>query len=42
VVKAKQYLYPAEFLALVSCEKVPLKWRQAFAVVTYLTGVRCA
>jgi integrase len=34
--KSKQYLYPAEFLALVSCEDVPLKWRQAFAVVTYL------
>jgi len=34
--RAKVYLYPAEFLALVSCEHVPLQWRRFFAVTTYL------
>jgi integrase len=34
--KAKQYLYPSELLALVSCRDVPLEWRRAFAVATYL------
>jgi integrase len=34
--KAKVYLWPSEFLALVSCTDVPLEWRRAFAVTTYL------
>lgn len=34
-----QFLYPSEFLALVLCEKVPLRWRRLYAVATYL-GVR--
>jgi integrase len=34
--KAKQYLWPSELLALVSCPDVPLAWRRAFAVTTYL------
>jgi len=34
--KAKQYLYPSEVLALVSCADVPLEWRRAFAVTTYM------
>src|SRR6185312_7375047 len=33
--KAKQYLYPSEFLALVSCEEVPIRWRRLFALATY-------
>ena len=34
--KAKVYLWPSEFLKLVSCADVPLRWRRAFAVTTYL------
>lgn len=34
--KAKVYLWPSEFLALVSCERVPMKWRRMFAITTYL------
>jgi integrase len=34
--KAKVYLWPSEFLALVSCLDVPLEWRRAFALTTYL------
>jgi integrase len=34
--KSKVYLWPSEFLALVSCEEVPLKWRRMFAIATYL------
>lgn len=33
--KAKQYLYPSEFLALASSEAVPLQWRRAVAVAVY-------
>jgi integrase len=33
--KAKQYLYPSEFLAFVSCERVPLRWRRAVALAVY-------
>jgi integrase len=36
VSKAKQYLYPSELLALVSCERVPLRWRRVFALGAYL------
>ena len=32
----KVYLYPDEFLKLVSCADVPLKWRRLYAVTTYL------
>lgn len=32
----KQYLYPSEFEAFVSCEDVPLEWRTFVAVATYL------
>lgn len=32
----KQFLYPDEFLTLVSSPTVPLKWRRVFAVTTYL------
>lgn len=34
--KSKVYLWPTEFLQLVSCLDVPLEWRRAFAVTTYL------
>lgn len=34
--KARAYLYPAEFSALVACEAVPLDWARFFAVATYL------
>ncbi len=34
--KAKVYLWPSEFLALVSCDLVPLAWRRIFALATYL------
>jgi integrase len=33
--KQKQYLYPSEFLAIVSCARVPLRWRRAVAVAVY-------
>lgn len=33
--KAKQYLYPSEFLQFVSCEIVPLRWRRAVALAIY-------
>jgi integrase len=33
--KAKQYLYPSEFLAVVSCVRVPLRWRRAVALAVY-------
>lgn len=33
--KAKQYLYPSEFLKLASCAKVPLRWRRAVALAIY-------
>ncbi len=36
IVKAKQFLYPSEFLQLVSCEEVPLPWRRAVVLSVYL------
>ena len=35
--RAKQYLYPSEFLQFVSCPDVPLRWRRAvtIAIFTY-------
>lgn len=34
--KAKVYLWPSEFLQLVSCEDVPLRWRRFFTITAYL------
>lgn len=34
--RAKQLLYPSEFLKLVSCEDLPLRWRRAIVVAIYL------
>lgn len=39
--KAKQYLYPSEFLRLVSCAQVPMRWRVVFTLSVYL-AVRAA
>lgn len=33
--RAKQYLYPSEFLRFVSCDAVPLRWRRAVALAVY-------
>jgi integrase len=33
--KAKQYLYPSEFLQLITCEAVPRRWRRAVALAVY-------
>lgn len=33
--KAKQYLYPSEFLLLWACEKVPLRFREMYAILVY-------
>jgi integrase len=33
--KAKQFLFPSEFLQLVTCEKVPRRWRRAVALAVY-------
>jgi integrase len=33
--KAKQYLYPSEFLQFVSCPRVPLSWRRSVAIAVY-------
>ena len=33
--KAKQYLYPSEFLKFVSCEEIPIRWRRAVALAIY-------
>jgi len=33
--KAKQYLYPSEFLTFVSCDDIPLRWRRAVALAVY-------
>lgn len=34
--KSKAYLFPAEFIALVSCAAIPAPWRRMYAVTTYL------
>jgi len=39
VKRAKQFLYPNEFLAFVSCAEVPVRWRQNAAIAVYL-GLR--
>lgn len=33
--KAKVYLSPSEFSALVSCDRVPVRWRRLFALAVY-------
>ena len=33
--KAKQFLFPSEFLKFVECERVPLRWRRAVALAIY-------
>jgi integrase len=35
-VKAKVYLWPSEFLALVTCEQVPIRYRRLIALSVYL------
>jgi integrase len=35
VKKSKSYIFPTEFLALVMCERVPIRWRQLFALSVY-------
>lgn len=39
--KAKQYLYPTEFLQLIGCEEVPIRWRVVFVLSVYFV-VRAA
>ncbi|MBX3205486.1 MAG: tyrosine-type recombinase/integrase [Labilithrix sp.] len=34
--RRKTWIYPNEFLQLVSCEAVPLEWRELYAVACYL------
>lgn len=34
--KAKAYLYPSEFLAVVTCARVPIRWRRLIALHVYL------
>lgn len=34
--KAKVYLYPSEVLAVLTCERVPSRWRRLFALSVYL------
>lgn len=36
VKKAKQYLYPSEFLRFVDCPEVSLRWRRVVALLVYL------
>lgn len=33
--RSKSYLYPGEFLAVVSCERVPIRWRRLIALSVY-------
>lgn len=33
--RSKSYLYPSELLALLSCERVPLRWRRIYALAVY-------
>lgn len=36
LIKSKVYLYPSEFLALVTCERVPRRWVHLFTLASYL------
>lgn len=33
--RSKAYLYPSELLSLVTCERVPLRWRRIYALAVY-------
>jgi integrase len=33
--RAKQHLYPSEFLRFATCERVPLRWRRAVTIAIY-------
>lgn len=35
VKKSKSYVYPAEFVRLVECARVPIRWRRLFAAAIY-------
>lgn len=35
VKKSKSYIFPSEFLAVLSCERVPIRWRRLFTVAVY-------
>ncbi len=35
VVKSKAYLFPAEFLAMMVCQRIPIRWRRLFAAAIY-------
>ena len=35
IIKSKAYLYPSEFLALMRCPRVPIRWRRLIAVNIY-------
>ena len=35
VKKSKSYIFPAEFRALISCERVPIRWRRLFTLAVY-------
>lgn len=32
--KSKVYLYPSEFLKLISCEAIPVRWRRLYTLAT--------
>ena len=34
--KGKVYLYPTEFLALMNCPRIPIRWKRLFALAVYL------
>jgi integrase len=34
--KGKVYLFPAEFLAMACCTRIPIRWKRLFALVIYL------
>lgn len=36
VKKAKTYLFPSEFLTLISCEQIPIAWRRSITLAIYL------
>lgn len=35
VKKTKVYLWPSEFMKLVSCERIPMRWRRLFSLAVY-------
>jgi integrase len=35
VKKSKSYIFPSEFLAVLPCERVPIRWRLLFTVAVY-------